>query len=141
MVWIPTGTPHDIFEPFTAVVRNIMNGKPIGPAPDTICDIVKTFTFDNIEYKPGMQGEILEKATDEGGVQWVRIFIESVTETGTEPGDRKKWVPLEKIKIGSDWRGHDNGWYSHENDFVGAASAGHQKEQSGSSKKTVHKAS
>ncbi|CAN9082432.1 unnamed protein product [Alternaria sp. RS040] len=141
MVWISTGTPHDIFEPFTAVVRSIMNGKPIGPAPDTICDIVKTFTLGNIEYKPGMQGEILEKATDEDGVQWVCIFIESVTETGTEPGDRKKWVPLEKMKIGSDWRGHDNGWYSHENDFVSAASAGHQEEQSKSSKKTVHKAS
>jgi hypothetical protein len=74
-------------------------------------------------------------------VQWARIFIEGVTETGTKPDDRKKWVPLDKIKIGSDWRGHDDGWHCHENDFVGAASAGHQEEEPGYLEKTVQKAS
>jgi hypothetical protein len=67
-----------------------MDGGPIGPAPHRVCDIVETFTLDNIEFRPGMQGEILEKATDEGGVQWARIFIEGVTETGTKPDDCKK---------------------------------------------------
>ena len=64
-----------------------------------------------------------------------------MTETRTKPDDREKWVTLDKVKIGSDWRGHDDGWRSHEHDFVGAASAGHQEEKPESSKKTVHEAS
>jgi hypothetical protein len=141
MVFPPPGTPYNILEPYTAFFQRVMDGGAIGLAPHRVCDIVETFTLDNIEYRPDMQGEILEKATDEGGVQWARIFIEGVTETGTKPDDRKKWVPLDKIKIGSDWRGHDDGWRSHEHDFVGAAPAGHQEEKPESSKKTVHEAS
>ena len=81
----------------------------MGPAPHTIWYTIGMFESNGIEHRVGMQEGILDRIRGRDGMQTVKSFIEGLTETGPEPEDRMKWVPLDKIRIGSGWRGLTKG--------------------------------
>jgi hypothetical protein len=74
------------------------DGGDIGPSPlaqlgeQYGCEVNCNFTFDNVAYKKGMQGRLIEKDALKA-----KIYIH-----GTTPGNR--WVPVVKLNIGSVWK-------------------------------------
>ena len=54
----------------------------------------------NIQYTKGMQGQFLGESINPSGMRMAKIFVQGVTETGPNPGERNKYVPIATIKTG-----------------------------------------
>jgi hypothetical protein len=119
MVFIPDGLDDPLRDAFKDGWDNWRDGAPVGPAPHTLeptahaCEILEDFKSrdgHNIRYKQGMQGCYLAEHTMKDGTRIAQIFIHGVTEWGLGPGERKAWVPYDKIKIGPTWKANLKDW-------------------------------
>ncbi|KAF7673330.1 hypothetical protein GT037_008653 [Alternaria burnsii] len=119
MVFIPVGVHDPLRAAFSNGWDNWRDGAPVGPAPHTLeptahaCEILEDFKSRDghkIHYKKGMQGCYLAEHNMTDGTRIAQIFIHGVTEWGPGPGERKAWVPYDKIKIGPEWNTNLKDW-------------------------------
>lgn len=70
------------------ILSNMINFLPFGPNPQlvgqvqpagTMCVINKNFFFMDLNYKKGMEAQLLALHKDKNGKKWARIIVEGVT--------------------------------------------------------------
>jgi len=119
MVFIPDGLHDPLRAAFSNGWDNWRDGAPVGVAPHTLdptphaCEIIENFKSRDghkIHYKKGMQGCYLAEHTMTDGTRVAQIFILGVTEWGPGPGEKKAWVPYDKIMIGPPWNANLKDW-------------------------------
>ncbi|KAL1653048.1 hypothetical protein SLS61_004294 [Didymella pomorum] len=84
---------------------NVLNFLPFGPNPaligdvqraGTMCVVNQDFFFMDLEYKKGMQGQLLALHTDKEGNEWARIVVEGVT---TDKYIKHGFIWVEKANV------------------------------------------